>query len=46
MGSGIAETCLVAGHEVVLIRSTPEELAAKGYERIEKSLSRGVERAG
>ena len=43
MGSGIAETCLVAGHEVVLIDAT-EELARKGYERIEKSLSRGVEK--
>lgn len=43
MGSGIAETCLVAGYEVVLIDAT-EELARKGYERIEKSLSRGVEK--
>jgi putative ATPase len=43
MGCGIAETALVAGYEVVLIDAT-EDLARKGYERIEKSLSKGVDK--
>lgn len=43
MGCGIAETALVAGYEVVLIDAT-EDLARKGYERIGKSLSKGVDK--
>ncbi len=43
MGRGIAESCLVAGNEVVLIDSA-QDLARKGYEGIEKSFARGVQR--
>ncbi len=43
MGRGIAESCLVAGYEVVLIDSTIE-LARKGYEGIDRSFDRGVKR--
>ena len=43
MGRGIAESCLAAGFDVVLLDSTIE-LASKGYQGIEKSLDRGVQR--
>lgn len=43
MGRGIAESCLVAGFEVVLLDATTE-LASKGYQGVEKSLNRGAER--
>ncbi|NLC15466.1 MAG: 3-hydroxybutyryl-CoA dehydrogenase [Firmicutes bacterium] len=43
MGRGIAETCLAAGFNVVLLDATME-LASKGYQGIEKSLDRGVQR--
>jgi 3-hydroxybutyryl-CoA dehydrogenase len=43
MGRGIAESGLVAGKEVVLVDST-QDLARKGYEGIEKSFAKGVQR--
>ena len=43
MGRGIAESCLAAGFDVVLLDSTLD-LASKGYQGIEKSLDRGVQR--
>lgn len=43
MGRGIAESCLVAGYNVVLIDSTIE-LAGRGYEGVGRSLARGVQR--
>lgn len=41
MGQGIAESCLVAGNEVILIDAT-KDLAFKGYQGIDKSLARGA----
>ena len=43
MGSGIAELCARAGHEVRVIETDARALAA-GLERVRRSLDRGVER--
>ena len=43
MGSGIAEVCALAGHDVV-VREITGELAEAGRARIEKSMMRGVDR--
>ena len=42
MGSGIAEVCARAGYQVVA-REVNQELLQRGLERIQKSMSRGVE---
>ncbi len=43
MGSGIAEVCARHGHDVTVVETSEEALAA-GLERLERSLARGVER--
>jgi 3-hydroxybutyryl-CoA dehydrogenase len=43
MGSGIAQVCAVAGHEVVL-RDVDESVLAEGRSRIESTVEGGVER--
>jgi 3-hydroxybutyryl-CoA dehydrogenase len=43
MGSGIAQVCAEAGYEVV-VREVSDELAKKGFGRIDSFLAKGVER--
>ena len=43
MGAGIAQVCAEAGYEVV-VREVSEELAQKGFGRIDAFLAKGVER--
>jgi len=43
MGSGIVEVCARAGYDVV-VREVSDDLLARGLDRLERSLGRGVER--
>jgi len=43
MGSGIVEVCARAGYDVV-VREVSDELLARGLDRLDRSLGRGVER--
>lgn len=43
MGSGIVEVCARSGYNVV-VREVSDNLLSRGFERLERSLARGVER--
>ena len=43
MGSGIVEVCARAGYDVV-VREVSDDLLARGLDRLDRSLGRGVER--
>jgi len=43
MGSGIVETCARAGYQVV-VREVNDEFLQKGLDRVQKSMSRGVQK--
>jgi 3-hydroxybutyryl-CoA dehydrogenase len=43
MGSGIVEVCARSGYDVV-VREISDELLSRGFDRMERSLARGVER--
>ncbi|HET7266438.1 MAG TPA: 3-hydroxybutyryl-CoA dehydrogenase [bacterium] len=43
MGSGIVEVCARSGYDVV-VREVSDDLLARGFDRLERSLARGVER--